>query len=280
MQKKLSCLCLVFSLLCLSPALSANTLHVIELQNYPAEDFLETIRPILLSSDQATVAGDSIILRADPSTIDIITSLAEKLDKPLRNLLILVSNNNDTTTDRGGYAISGQWGNDDISISNTRPQPGKGNHAHITINRGTLGNNRNGQQEVRAVEGQPAFIATGESLPVIQRQQYFDRYGNLVQTSNTDFKDVVRGFYVTARLQGSDRVHIRINYQNDNISHDKDSFIDTARLTTSLSGRVGEWITLGAVAESNQQLQSGFLQNRQNTKTSTGHYRIKIIPLD
>lgn len=271
---------LFFLLLWVPHLLFATNLHVIELQNYPADEFLETINPILLKEDRATVSGNKIILRADQSTIDIINSLATELDKPLRNLMILVKNSGDDQTDGHAYSIAGQWGDDKLRISNQPGYQNKNNHTTINITRGSYNRDRSGQQQVRAVEGEPAFIATGEALPLIHKQQYFDRYGRLIQNTNTEFRDVVRGFYVTARLTGKDRVHIRIRYTNDHISENGRAIIDTNRLSTSISGYIDEWIPLGSTSESQFQTSHGLLENQQRNFSNSGHYSIKVIPLD
>ncbi|MCB1615124.1 MAG: hypothetical protein KDI30_03825, partial [Pseudomonadales bacterium] len=212
-------------LACFSVA-QAMTVHVIELQNYPADEFIQTINPVLMDGESATAIGHKIILRADQSTIDIVESIVSKVDKPLRNILIRVRNNQDSHSQNSGYSLSGNIGNEHIQVSTESSPWQTRNHARITLNRGSVNNNRNGEQEIRGVEGQPAFIAVGQSIPFSNRQYFIDQQGNLVEHRQTEFKDVIQGFFVTARLIGENRVTLTISYSDDKLKQNSRRIID------------------------------------------------------
>jgi hypothetical protein len=72
------------------------------------------------------------------------------------------------------------------------------------------------------------------------------------------YKDVGRGFYATPRLNG-ERVTLDITQQADSQTGYGRGTIDTQRLSTTVSGRLGEWIELGGSGRQATGDQSGTL---------------------
>jgi type II secretory pathway component GspD/PulD (secretin) len=99
---------------------------------------------------------------------------------------------------------------------------------------------------VRTVEGGSAFISAGRSLPLPMRQTTAGP-GGVVFTDGVVFRDVGSGFFATPRLSG-DRVTLEISQQAESLSGRGLGAIDSQRLTTTVSGRLGEWIQVGGVS--------------------------------
>ena len=102
-------------------------------------------------------------------------------------------------------------------------------------------------------------------------------YGQIY--NQTQYRNVTQGFYVTASLTG-DIVHVSISSNNDKLSQNHSGAIDIQSTDTRVSGRVGEWLTLGGVSSDNQADQSGFLQRRstQGQQDMTLRLKVEVLP--
>jgi hypothetical protein len=207
------------------PALAA--VQVIPLNNRLAEDVLPVVRSLLGQDGSVSAYGNQLVVNADPARIDAVNDLLRQLDTPARRLLISVD-----TDDSSGRNANGLAGNG-------------GNQGRI-IQYGTA-NRSGGVQQVQAMEGSPALIQIGQSVPLTSSQS--DAYG--YPQESTQYRDVTQGFYVTASVTG-ETVHLAISTNNDRMSSDRHDVVDIQSTNTKLSGKLGEWIPLAAVNELSQ----------------------------
>jgi hypothetical protein len=68
--------------------------------------------------------------------------------------------------------------------------------------------------------------------------------GGAMVSESVVFRDIGQGFYAEPRLAG-DRVTLEISQQADSPGRYGYGSADTQRLSTTVSGRLGEWIELG-----------------------------------
>ena len=94
---------------------------------------------------------------------------------------------------------------------------------------------------VQTVEGGQAFIQVGRSLPIPMLQVVVGP-GGAVINETVVYQDVGPGFYATPRLNGT-RVTLDISQQS--ASQGGYGSINSQSLSTTVSGRLGEWIELG-----------------------------------
>ena len=130
-------------------------------------------------------------------------------------------------------------------------------------------------QQVQTTEGYPALIQVGHSVPITTTSS--GPYGELY--SNTEYRNVTRGFYVTATLTG-ELVHVSISSNRDRLNSSRPGVIDVQSTDTRVSGRLGEWITIGAVNEDSQSDQSGFLRRRNTQGHEDMTLRLKVDAVD
>lgn len=74
----------------------------------------------------------------------------------------------------------------------------------------------------------------------------------------TEYRDANTGFSVLPRLQG-DIVTLDINPQRDSFDDQRRGTVNVQRVTTTVSGRLGEWIDLGGVGDSRSDERSALL---------------------
>ncbi|EXF45616.1 type II and III secretion system family protein [Pseudomonas sp. BAY1663] len=89
----------------------------------------------------------------------------------------------------------------------------------------------------------------------------------------------MRGFYATATVHG-DRVQITISSTRDRLSQNRSGVIDTQSADTRVSGRVGEWISIGGVSENASSQQDGTLRRYSTQGSQDVSMRLKVDVLD
>ena len=118
--------------------------------------------------------------------------------------MISVDTQDSANSTAGGYRVDGSARAGDVEFETGRGEIGGRDQVRI-IRRST--NSRNGGiQQIQASEGYPALIQVGQSVPLTT--QGSDGYGQIYQ--QTQYRDVLRGFYATATVHG-DRVQISIS---------------------------------------------------------------------
>ncbi|MCG5500018.1 hypothetical protein [Ectothiorhodospira lacustris] len=208
---------LVLALALLLPGITGAgvpTARVIALEHRSAEEILPLIKPLLGPRDVVTGSGFQLIVRARTQTLAEIRQVVADLDTPPRNLYISV---------RRGEAGHG---------SDT---------ARIT--RRTTTDRGGDYQTLRVLEGHVAFIRSGESIPV-GSQRLISMPGGLALEQTVEYRDLGRGFLVRPRLLSAGRVHLDIRTVFERQSPTGGGRLDLQAVDSTLSGPVGEWISL------------------------------------
>ena len=242
-------------------ALAQQSMEIIPLKHRTVEQVLPVLQSLLEPGDSLSGMNDQLILRASPTTRAQVKQALAAIDTPVRSLLIHVTQNRDDAMSRSGAQTYGK-----IETGTTRViQPPAGSAqggARIEIRSGDsvigaqagstqqAGSTR-AQQSVRVVEGGRAFINVGQSVPLPMRQVVQGPGGTMV-TETTAYRDSGQGFYAEPRLSG-ERVTLEISPQYDTPGHQVYGSVNTQRVSTTVSGRLGEWIEIGGA---NQQFSS------------------------
>lgn len=241
-------------LLLVSVAASAAT-EVLTL-NYRTSDELLPIAQNFIGRDgKVSGYGNQLIVNARAEKVQSLRELLAQLDKPSRRLLISVDTTDSNDQNRNGYSVNGA-GQTRIISRSTASRSG-------------------GMQQVQASEGVPALVQVGQSVPFTSSQT--DSYGGL--QTQTQYRDVTRGFYVTASVTGS-TVHLNISTHNDRMSQQRQDVVDMQSANTQVSGRLGEWITLAGMNEQSQGNTGEYTQNWSTQGRSDMTVRVKVDSLE
>jgi len=218
-------------------------IEVIELHSRSYGDILPVIQPFVGSDGIITGMGSRLVIKAAPERVSEIKRLLAELDRPPKRLRIIVGNGEERARSSSGYRASAdiKAGNSQISI-NSPGVPVDSSRAHVRLHDRNSTTMQSSQQFVQALEGQPAYIASGLRVPLLTTEHY---YGGAIpyQRSTTQLHDVTRGFYVVPRVNG-EAVTLEIA-QHDDKPGRRHGVIDTQRIDTVVHGRLGEWISLG-----------------------------------
>jgi hypothetical protein len=210
-----------------------SLIEVIDLQHRPAAEVIPLVSPLLGPEDAVTGTGFQLIIRATPATIAQVREVLGALDAPARNLIVRVRRGGLDTSSERGIDVQGQLG---------RPMAEDRLGVRV-IGRQTT--DRTGDlQTLRVLEGQQAFIRSGESVPYRSTGVILIPGGALA-TSGTGYRDLDRGFLVRPSVGPDRRVRLEILQVDERLSQMGRGRIDTQRVDTVLSGEIGEWIRIG-----------------------------------
>lgn len=240
--------------LCL-PLQAQQALEIIPLRHRTVEQVLPALRPLLEPGAALSGMNNQLFLRASPGNREEIRQALAAIDTPPRRLLVQVSQDRASDARQRGVEASGRIAlGDDARF--VQPPGGSPGNTRIEIRRGgstlALGADERREtrstqtaQSVQVVEGGRAFLRVGVSLPLPLRQVVVGRNGVVVTESVVHY-DIGQGFHAEPRVAG-ERVTVDISPAFDQPG--PAGSVQTQRLTTTVSGRLGEWIELGGSAQ-------------------------------
>lgn len=246
--------------------------EVIPLKHRLVQDVLPMIQPMLTPGATATGMGEKLIVKTTPENLDEIKRVLAALDTKIRNLRISVKQDRsgDTSMDGNGLAAELRSGDARVGVADPGGLAGAsigidGEHGGARYRTFSTQGAEDSQNThfVRAVEGQPAFIESGSAVPYPYSSSTITPYGATVQ-EGVDYQNVSSGFYVTPRVQG-ETVLLEISPQLETFDNTGNGRITSQRATTTVSGRIGEWIPIGGVSETASGNQSALLARTRST---------------
>lgn len=268
---------LIALLFCLLPAfaIAQQEMEIIPLKNRTVDQVMPVIRPLVEPGGALSGMNNQLILRASRKNRDEIKQALAALDTPARQLVIRVTQNRDAVMNRSGAEAFGSVGNDHVRVTQSPTGVAAGGGT-VVVRRGdsVVGGQvvetrstrtASAAQSVQVMEGGKAFINVGQSIPLPMQQVVLGPGGAIV-TNTTVYRDIGQGFYAEPRLAG-DRVMLEISPQFDTPGNAGYGSVNTQRVSTSVSGRLGEWMELGG---SGQQAAG---TNRGNLSVGTSDVR-------
>lgn len=246
-------LCLVFA-----PGLAAaQELQVIELRYRLAEAVIPTLQPLLEPGAVLTGMDNMLFVRTSPANFEQIRQAVAMLDRRPRQLTISVGQGTVASDYGAGVRGSATVGTGGVQVGVNRPPVGD-DSVTVQARQFTQTANLHNLSSVTALEGTETYIAVGQSAPVTTTQ-VTPGWGGATVVQTTGYRDASTGFYATARVNG-DAVVLELAPQQQRMSGPAaDRRIETAGLTTRLSGRLGEWMLAGGTAQSSAGDRRGLL---------------------
>jgi len=217
-----------------APLVRAQPIEMIELRHRSAEQVLPLLQPLVEPGGALTGQGYRLFLRASPANRRQLRELLDRLDVPLRQLLITVSQ--DRADERAGErrAVDGSLTTGSAGVDG-RVGAAAGNERRWSTQRAV--------QQIRVLEGQAAYITMGAAVPFAFRQWVVTAQG-LTELRGTVYYDALTGFHARASVAGND-VTLELAPEMSAALPDGGS----TRLSTTARGRLGEWIAVGGVDE-------------------------------
>ena len=243
-------LCLLFLLPNMPAHAQKTVLEVITLKYRTAEQVIPVLEPLIPKPGALSGRQQQLIVRTTPANLAEIKQVLTTLDAVPRRLLITVRQ--DAALDSG-------------RANSTR----------------SLDSDRN-TQTLQVLEGSSAFIRTGQAVPLPQRQVLRTLInGQMVERviDSVEYRDVITGFHALPRLAG-DIVTLEISPQRDALSTPDQNLphgsVNVQRITTTVSGRLGEWMEISRLAHGISNEQSVVLGSTREISTDNRRILIKV----
>lgn len=265
-------------------ALADYALKIIPLKHRSAEELIPVIRPMLTPGENVGGLNYQLFVRASDKGLRDIESLLAELDKPRRSLKIFLQQDVARSGGSTGQGVSGEGRAGDARII----LPGKTaagtgglviggmqeDSLRYKITRSTGSSQDNSSQFINVLEGAPAFIRVGQSLPYVQRFLVF--VGNrIIYGQDTQFLNVTTGFDVLPRLHG-DRVEMEIAPRLSFVGNQGIQDVRFQELRTTVSARLGEWVDLGGIASGRDEVSRAIFETASTQSGEQRTVRLKV----
>jgi type II secretory pathway component GspD/PulD (secretin) len=239
-----------------------TVVEVLPVRNRPAESLARDLAPLAGPGGVVTASGERLIVRATPGALAQIKRLLAELDVAPRSLWITVRQAGASQAAARRTEVMGQatatGGRTRTIVSGAFAQQG-GAGASADV------------QRLRALEGEPAFIRVARSAPLPAAGVVQTPQGPVV-IQGTAFQEAESGLYVLPRLAG-DVVTLEVATSKD--AFNARGGVDTQRLTTTLTGRLGEWMTIGGISRSERSHAAGVAGGE--AKTATDEQLVELL---
>jgi type II secretory pathway component GspD/PulD (secretin) len=239
---------------------TAQRTEIFTLRHQPAAQVVPVIKPFIEPGGTATGMNNQVIIKATAEQMEAIRAVIAEIDRPLRRLRIAVR-----------QTVSAATAAHDAAVGAAVSAGAEGDRSEVRVR--SLGTRTRDEADsvhfVQALEGQAAFIQTGQAVPVANRTIARDRYGAIVE-DGIEYRDVGSGFYVTPRLNG-DTVTLALSPYTQRLSRGAGGVIEQQGADTVVSGKLGAWIPIGGAAEDGRGAQDAILaRTRRSGATSYG----------
>jgi hypothetical protein len=220
-----------------------GSLEIIPLRHRTADQVLPALRPLMEPGATLTGQGTQLIVRTSPANLAELRRALEDLDRPLRRLQISVRFDEALERATQGVETSGRVTN-------------RGSSVDVRVQDRQSAATERVDQRVQVLEGGRAFISTGRSAPI------YDGAG---------FRETSSGFEAVPRLAG-DGVLVEIAQHRDTPARQQ-------ALSTTVSGRLGQWLDIGGAVEAASRDESALLSARSSASARTGRVWLKVDEL-
>jgi len=260
--------------------------EVIPLGYRTINEIIPVVRPLISPAGSVTGLQGQLVVTATPQAMAEVRKVLGSLDKSPARLLISVRRGDSHTAKQGSASVQGRTGNIAINNGGVIVGTADGHHdadkdslsVQAKSNRRT--EDMNITQQVQVLEGREAYISTGEEVPVRNRGAVAGP-GGVYRYDNTEFYPAVTGFYAIPRLNG-DEVFLEINSVsrmrnnirlNGRYPRQDRRNATVSNVSTSVGGKLGDWIAIGNVDQSRANRLSGIAAlSRQQEETSSQIY--------
>src|SRR6476646_1258060 len=237
----------VFSILLVAviagQAAAQGSLEIIALRHRTADQVLPALRPLMEPGATLTGHGTQLIVRTTPANLAELRRALEELDRPLRRLQISVRFDDALDGTARGVETSGRVTN-------------RGSSVDVQVQDRQSAATERVDQRLQVLEGGRALISTGRSAPI------YDGAG---------FRETASGFEAIARLAG-DGVLVEIAQRRDTPARQQ-------AMSTTVSGRLGQWLDIGGALEAASRDESAILSARSSASARAGRVWLRVDEL-
>lgn len=261
--------------------------EVIPLQNRFPADVIPVIQPLLPPGASVTGMNNQLIVKTTPENLAEIRNLLDSIDLKLRRLRIFVRQDVEGFGNRTQQSLSGHADLGDVTLR----QGGRHPHDGVAVGVGAEDVNiqyrrqdsavsgaDRASYQVQTVEGQPAYIRTGQAVPVPQRTVAAPN-GVIVVQDTVEYYDADSGFWVLPRLSG-DAVTLLIAPRTTKVNPGAIPRFDIQGAETTITGRLGQWLDIGGISQTSSGSSHGWLgsETQRDSRETSIQVLVEEIP--
>lgn len=267
-------------------AMADYPLTLIPLKHRSAEELIPVIRPMLGGDENVGGMQYQLFVRASDKSLRDVERLLSEIDRVQKNLRITLQQDVARSGSETSQEISGagRVGNVRVIVPSSTESGNRGaklfggleaESVRYKIIRSTGSSQDNNTSFISVLEGSPAFIRVGQSLPYVQR--FLSFAGNrVVYSQGTQFLNVTTGFDVLPRLNG-DRVVLEISPRLSFVGNGGIQDVKFQELRTTVSAKIGEWIEIGGMNSVRDGVSQAILET---ASSQTGEQRIVRLKVE
>lgn len=251
-----------------------DAVQVIQLKGRTADEMMPLVKPLLKPGDALSGTGYQLIVRTDPATLRDVRAVLDQLDHAQRNLIISVRRGKEESTQNQEINAAGtiRLGNNARLSSGNSDGNFNDNGVAVQVKQRTASTQGNDVQKIRVIEGNRAFIRTGQQVPYPESNVSITPGGRVINQS-TRFRNIDSGFYVLPRINGN-RVTLSIQAGDSNLMSNQN--IAVQQTDTVVTGRIGEWIQIGGISEQSRSSSRGIVSARDQQEARALDIYVKV----
>lgn len=252
----------------------ATEFKIIDLQHRFADDILPIIQPLAGSDGAITGMQNHLIIRVSPQRMVEIEEVISRLDVARQNLKISVSQQNSQQLESSGVAVSGRKRIANVEIStNKYPRNGNGNgNIQLNVKKNQSNTQHTSNRFINVLDGEPAFIRVGQSIPFTQEWLVLTQRYIHVQKI-TEFVDISTGFAVRPRSIG-EQIELEITPRIAQLN--QQGYIDFEELSTVVRIKKGEWLNLGGIMQEKDEVSRTILSQQNGAQSASNSLSIRV----
>lgn len=255
-------------------AIAETTLKIIELKHHMAQDILPTVQILVGNDGVVTGLNNQLIIRTDSARMAEIEQTVAALDTARHNLKITVSHDAINQYQQDNSSAQGNVKIGRVIVGNSRRLPP--NSGQINVERNTSSMNEHGSQFINVLDGELAFIRTGQIVPYTQEWALLTRRYITVQKT-TEFRDISTGFAVRAHSIGDENnseFELKITPRIANLN--SSGYIDFEELSTIVRVHKGEWFDLGGTMLNRDDVSRKILSSQNQSFNQNSNLTIRV----
>jgi type II secretory pathway component GspD/PulD (secretin) len=240
-----------------SPVLG-QSLEVIDLKHRTAAEVIPVLKPLLEQGGALSGQDYQLFVRASAGNVRQLRAALAQIDRQPDQLVVSVRRSTQQEMERERAQVSGTVSTRSADVS-------------VRATDGSQRDRNDGVATVQVLEGNSALISSGSDVPIVTsvaagagRRPW--------AAATTSYRNLSSGFMVTPRVNGS-QVVLDIEQQDQRLENGN---VQTQRLTTQVSGRLGEWIQLGGVSESASTQQRGIVSREYSTRNDERSIWVRV----
>jgi hypothetical protein len=236
----------------------AQSLEVLDLKYRTAAEVIPVLQPLLDQGGVLTGQDYKLFVRTSSGNLRQLRAALEQIDRKPNQLMVSVRRSTEQEMQRERAGVRG-------AVSN------RGADVSVRATASTDRDRASGIASVQVIEGNSAMISSGSDVPIVTsvaagagRRPWAG--------ATTSYRNVSSGLLVTPRVNGT-QVVLDIEQQDERVANGS---IQTQRLTTQVSGPLGEWIRMGGVSETSSTQQRGILSRQYSTQSDAREIWVKV----